>query len=134
MTEDLATELEDLTVLAREFFTKEVAPRHEEFAAAGEPDRALYRRAGELGLLLMSIPSEYGGGGATITEMSTAVRALAYHCSATALVMAMHQIEVWYLMRHGHTDELRALLAVSGVRVLLPVRGDIRAGGFGLVG
>ena len=74
MTEDLATELEDLTVLAREFFTKEVAPRHEEFAAAGEPDRALYRRAGELGLLLMSIPSEYGGGGATFAHESVLFR------------------------------------------------------------
>ncbi|CDO11065.1 acyl-CoA dehydrogenase [Mycolicibacterium cosmeticum] len=68
MSDSLAAELADLTTLAREFFTKEVAPRHEEFALAGEPDRALYRRAGDLGLLLMSIPTEYGGGGATFAH------------------------------------------------------------------
>lgn len=55
VTHASTTELADLSGLARDFFTKEVAPRHEEFAAAGEPDRALYRRAGDLGLLLMSI-------------------------------------------------------------------------------
>ncbi|MET9202244.1 acyl-CoA dehydrogenase family protein [Gordonia sp. NPDC003585] len=67
-TTDLDAELADLTSLAREFFTKEVAPRYEEFAAAGQPDRALYRRAGELGLLCMSVPEEYGGGGATFAH------------------------------------------------------------------
>jgi acyl-CoA dehydrogenase len=65
-----ADELKDLADLARDFFTKEVAPRYEEFAAAGEPDRALYRRAGDLGLLCMSIPEEYGGGGASFVHES----------------------------------------------------------------
>lgn len=37
MTHASTTELADLSGLARDFFTKEVAPRHEEFAAAGEP-------------------------------------------------------------------------------------------------
>jgi len=61
-------ELKDLAELARDFFTKEVAPRHDEFVAQGFPDRELYRRAGELGLLCMSIPEEYGGGGGTFAH------------------------------------------------------------------
>ncbi|GAA4817272.1 acyl-CoA dehydrogenase family protein [Nocardioides caeni] len=69
-SEDTRAELAAVSELARDFFTKEVAPRYEEFAAAGEPDRALYRRAGELGLLCMSIPEEYGGGGATFAHES----------------------------------------------------------------
>lgn len=80
MSEELATELADLTVLARDFFTKEVAPRYEEFAAAGEPDRALYRRAGELGLLGMSIPVEYGGGGATFAHEAVLFHEQARSC------------------------------------------------------
>ena len=63
-------ELAAVAELAREFFTKEVSPRWEEFAAAGEPDRSLYRRAGELGLLCMSVPEQYGGGGATFHHES----------------------------------------------------------------
>jgi acyl-CoA dehydrogenase len=80
MSEELTTELADLTVLARDFFTKEVAPRYDEFAAAGEPDRALYRRAGELGLLGMSIPVEYGGGGATFAHEAVLFHEQARSC------------------------------------------------------
>lgn len=74
MSVEHTAELADLTALAREFFGKEVAPRYAEFAAAGRPDRALYRRAGELGLLCMSIPEEYGGGGATFAHEAVLFR------------------------------------------------------------
>lgn len=60
---ELATELADVRQLARGFFEKEVVPRREEFAAAGRPSREVYSAAGQLGLLGMSIPEIYGGGG-----------------------------------------------------------------------
>lgn len=60
---ELATELADVRQLARGFFEKEVAPHREEFAAAGRPSREVYRSAGSLGLLGMSVPEQYGGGG-----------------------------------------------------------------------
>ncbi|MBY4211768.1 acyl-CoA dehydrogenase family protein [Rhodococcus fascians] len=62
-TDDLTTELADVRQLARSFFEKEVAPHREEFAAAGRPSREVYRTAGSLGLLGMSVPEQYGGGG-----------------------------------------------------------------------
>ena len=62
------------------------------------------------GLLAALIPAEQGGGGAALNDVATAVRAFAYHCSATALVYAMHSIEIWYLVECGHTDRLRDLL------------------------
>jgi acyl-CoA dehydrogenase len=62
-SDDLATELADVRQLARGFFEKEVAPHREEFAAAGRPSREVYRSAGSLGLLGMSVPEQYGGGG-----------------------------------------------------------------------
>ncbi|MBT0567260.1 acyl-CoA dehydrogenase family protein [Williamsia sp. CHRR-6] len=62
-TDSADAELAEVAALARSFFEKEVAPRREEFAAAGRPAREVYRRAGELGLLGMSIPEEFGGGG-----------------------------------------------------------------------
>jgi acyl-CoA dehydrogenase len=54
--------------LARTFFAKEVAPHQDAFAKRGYPDKDLYRRAGELGLLCMSIPQVYGGGGGTFAH------------------------------------------------------------------
>lgn len=62
------TELEDVRDLARTFFTKEVAPLEEKFLAQGHPDKELYQRAGELGLVCTSIPEQYGGGGGTIAH------------------------------------------------------------------
>lgn len=89
MTHASTTELADLSGLARDFFTKEVAPRHEEFAAAGEPDRALYRRAGDLGLLLMSIPEEFGGGGATFAHEAVLFREQA-HAGDLSMQLGVH--------------------------------------------
>ncbi|WP_019068149.1 acyl-CoA dehydrogenase family protein [Streptomyces hokutonensis] len=64
----LTDELDAVRDLARTFFTKEAAPREEEFARQGFPAKELWRRAGELGLLCASIPEEYGGGGGTIAH------------------------------------------------------------------
>lgn len=42
-------------------------------------------------LLAMAVPSELGGGGATIAEVTAVQRELAHHCGSTALATAMHQ-------------------------------------------
>ncbi len=60
------------------------------------------------GLLSAPLPVEFGGGGANAAEMACAIRALAFHCASSALVLAMHTIEVFNLGRHGTTDPLRA--------------------------
>jgi acyl-CoA dehydrogenase len=54
---------DDLAGTARAYFTKDVAPEQDAAHARGHPDPALYRRAGELGLLGLSVPEAYGGGG-----------------------------------------------------------------------
>ncbi|HEX2577871.1 MAG TPA: acyl-CoA dehydrogenase family protein, partial [Aquihabitans sp.] len=45
----------------------------------------------EAGLLAMGVPSELGGGGASIAEVAAVQRELAHHCGSTALATAMHQ-------------------------------------------
>ncbi|MFB6672423.1 acyl-CoA dehydrogenase family protein [Streptomyces sp. NPDC056390] len=47
----------------REFITREVAPHLEEWERAGHIEPDLWRTAGELGLLGLGVPEEYGGGG-----------------------------------------------------------------------
>lgn len=61
MTEDL-TAIRDL---AATYFVKEVLPRADEHRAQGHAGRDAYLKAGELGLVGMSLPEEYGGGGAS---------------------------------------------------------------------
>ena len=54
---------------------------------------------------------ELGGLGASVGEMSDFVRVLSHYCTSSALVLAMHTIEVHSLVRYGDTPWLRALLS-----------------------
>lgn len=58
-TEEL-TALRDMT---RAFMEKEVVPNAERYRDQHHVDRDLWHKAAEVGLLCMSIPEEYGGGG-----------------------------------------------------------------------
>ena len=49
--------------LARSFCEKELAPNQERWIGQQQVDRELWTKAGEIGLLCLSIPEEYGGGG-----------------------------------------------------------------------
>lgn len=46
---------------ARAFMKKEVAPHNERWEKEGKVDRELWLKAGEMGLLCMEFPKEYGG-------------------------------------------------------------------------
>jgi acyl-CoA dehydrogenase len=64
MTDDLSAFRE----LARSFAEKELAPNQERWIEQHHVDRDLWRKAGEIGLLCLSIPEEYGGGGGTFAH------------------------------------------------------------------
>ncbi|MEO8451823.1 MAG: acyl-CoA dehydrogenase family protein [Gemmatimonadota bacterium] len=49
------------------------------------------------------VPQELGGRGATFGEIAAVCQELGRHCSSTAMVYAMHQIQVGCLIRHGRT-------------------------------
>jgi acyl-CoA dehydrogenase len=62
-------------------------------------------------MLSVLVPRELGGAGATITEVASAVEALGRHCASTAMIYAMHQIQVASLVRHGRSEWARNYLA-----------------------
>lgn len=49
------------------------------------------------------VPERLGGTGASIAQVAAAVSALARHCASSAMIYAMHSIEVACLVRHGAT-------------------------------
>ncbi|GAA4114941.1 acyl-CoA dehydrogenase family protein [Enteractinococcus coprophilus] len=53
----------DLREMAREFMAAEITPHAERFAESHQVDRDLWNKAGDNGLLCISVPEEYGGGG-----------------------------------------------------------------------
>ena len=64
----LDEELEDLGRLTRTFLEKEVVPNQARWAEQHMVDRDFWRTAGRAGLLCVSIPEEYGGGGGTFAH------------------------------------------------------------------
>src|SRR4051794_13685963 len=48
----------------RRFIEREVAPHHAQWEKDGVVSREVWRKAGDAGLLLTSLPADYGGGGA----------------------------------------------------------------------
>ncbi|MEB3367469.1 acyl-CoA dehydrogenase family protein [Saccharopolyspora mangrovi] len=64
----MTEELDDLRGLARAFAEKEIKPNVERFIANKQVDRELWTKAGEIGLLCLSIPEEYGGSGGTFAH------------------------------------------------------------------
>lgn len=64
MRRDIYTEdHEAFRGLAREFIDKEIAPHYAEWEKAGRMPREIFEKLGDLGILGVAIPVEYGGAG-----------------------------------------------------------------------
>lgn len=71
------------------------------------------------GLLAALVPAASGGGGATLGEVSEGLVALGRRCASSAMVVAMHHIQVACLVRHGATPALRDYLGELSERQYL---------------
>ncbi len=60
----------------------------------------------EARLLSCYVPQKFGGDGCSLRELSRVCTALGQHCGSTAMIFAMHQIQVACIVRHGDTPEL----------------------------
>lgn len=89
----------------RRFVRKEVAPHVDEWEARGCYDKAIFKRMGELGLLGLTYPLEYGGQGA---DLKTSIVLWEEICRAGALGFAMSVMV--------HTDMASPSLAAVGSR------------------
>ncbi|HWC83093.1 MAG TPA: acyl-CoA dehydrogenase family protein [Pseudonocardiaceae bacterium] len=64
----LTEDLDAFRDLARSFCEKELLPNQDRWMEQKHVDRDLWQRAGEVGLLCLSMPEEYGGGGGTFAH------------------------------------------------------------------
>jgi acyl-CoA dehydrogenase len=70
-------------------------------------------------LLGAMVPTELGGLGYSLTQVGLIVERLARSCSSTAMVFAMHQIQVACLVNHQRTGALDVLLKQIAAEQLL---------------
>lgn len=76
--------------MVRDFAANEVAPVASELDAKGEFPAEIIAKMGELGLLGVPIPEEYGGAGMDYVSYTAAVFEIAKACASTAITMAAH--------------------------------------------
>jgi len=85
----------------RRFIEKEVTPFHAEWEKAGQVPRSLWKKAGELGLLLVNVPEEYGGLGGDFLYSAILVEEMA-RAGATGPTFYLHSdIVAPYLVDFG---------------------------------
>jgi alkylation response protein AidB-like acyl-CoA dehydrogenase len=87
---DLTPEQEDVAKLCREFADGEVAPHAQEWDAKAEFPLATIRKMGELGLLGLPFPEEYGGAGADTVSYALAVMEIGRADASVGITMAAH--------------------------------------------
>ena len=87
-------------------------------------------------LLSALVPAPYGGLGCSISQVSAMCDALGQYCASTAMVFAMHQIQVACIVRHAQSspffrDYLRELvdrqLLIASATSEVNVGGDVRS-------
>jgi acyl-CoA dehydrogenase len=84
----------------------------------------------ESGLLSAHVPSELGGGGASTEAVSRACFELGRRCGATAMVFAMHQIQIACMARHredAFDEYLREVVAEQ--RLVASITSEVGTGG-----
>jgi alkylation response protein AidB-like acyl-CoA dehydrogenase len=90
MNFDLTEEQRAVRAAVRAFAEREVAPRAREVDERGAIPPETFRAMGELGLMGLPFPEQYGGAGADTVSAALAVEEVARACGSTALSYAAH--------------------------------------------
>ena len=92
--------------MVRDLARSEFAPQAMERDKTKEFPADNLKKLGELGLMGMMIPPEYGGSGADTVSYVLALAEVAYACASTAVVMSVHNsIVCESILRFGTDDQ-----------------------------
>jgi alkylation response protein AidB-like acyl-CoA dehydrogenase len=114
MSFQLTEEQKMVRLMARDFAGKELEP----MAAQRDKEEIfpmdVVKKMGELGLLGMMVPDEYGGAGAGAVSYCLALQEIAYACASTAVTMSVANLSTEPLLRFGdETQKTRYLLKLA---------------------
>ena len=97
--------------MVRDLARTEFAPKAMERDKTKEFPVDNLQKLGELGLMGMMVPPEYGGSGADTVSYALALAEIAYACASTAVVMSVHNsIVCESIMRNGTEDQKQKYL------------------------
>ncbi|CAO5192198.1 Acyl-(acyl-carrier-protein) dehydrogenase MbtN [Frankia sp. AiPs1] len=89
----------------RTFLQREVGDHYEEWEEAGRPPRSFYNRAGEVGIMGLAIPEQYGGGGAEFLFNAVVTEEGARAGYALGPLRIHADISVPYVVHHADDEQ-----------------------------
>ena len=108
---ELSEEQRMIRQAVREFAEKEIAPKARHVDETGEFPAETFRKMGELGLMGIPFPEEYGGAGGDSVSTMLAIEEVARACGSTALAYAAHMgLGSMPIMLFGTEEQKRAFL------------------------
>ncbi len=97
--------------MVREFSRKVVGPTAAERDKTKEFPAKNFKQMGELGLMGMMIPPEYGGEGSDTISYVLALSEIAYSCASTSVVMSVqNSIVCESILKFGTEEQKRKFL------------------------
>ena len=129
---DFNAVLEDVRRAGRDI----IEPASHDVDARARFPREAFDALREMSLLSAYVPTALGGMGLNIVEVGKICETLAHYCGSTAMIFAMHQIQVACIVHHGggspyFEQYLRDLVAnqwlIASATTELGVGGDLRS-------
>ncbi len=100
-----------ITQMVRDFADKEIRPNLMKWDESQELPRETLRKMGELGLMGVLVPTEYGGSGFGYMEYITAIVEVAKVCGSIGLSMAAHNsLCTGHIMYFGSEEQKKKFL------------------------
>jgi butyryl-CoA dehydrogenase len=108
MNFDLSPEQQLIQNTARDLATREILPHAADIDRKHTFPRDLFSRLGELGLLGVMLPEEWGGAGMDVLSYAVALEEIARACASTAVAMSVQCSLVCAPILHEGNDAQRA--------------------------
>lgn len=122
---ELTEEQKAIRDLARDFAEKEIAPIAARIDETGEFPRETVKKLGELGLMGIEVPQEYGGGGLDCLSYVLAIEEVSKVCAAHGTIMSVNNSLVCYGLNRFGTEEQK-------IKFLIPLASGKKIGAFSL--
>ncbi|RMG76598.1 MAG: acyl-CoA dehydrogenase [Bacteroidetes bacterium] len=100
-----------ITQMIRDFGEREIKPNVMKWDESQEFPVELFKKLGELGLMGVLVPEEYGGAGLSYTEYVTIVSEIGKICGAIGLSVAAHNsLCTGHILQFGNEEQKRKYL------------------------
>lgn len=109
---ELTNEQKLLVKMVREFAETELDPIADEVDKEGRIPESTYKQMGELGLLGLNVPKEYGGAGMSDVNKVLAIIEVAKHCASTAEMFSVQLLVNYIINTHGNEEQKKKYLGM----------------------